>query len=44
MLVDVIVPGWVPFKDLGGANDVPGFVQAMTTPWDTTSRRSSAVI
>jgi glyoxylase-like metal-dependent hydrolase (beta-lactamase superfamily II) len=28
MVVDVIFPGWVPFKDLALAEDVPGFIQA----------------
>jgi glyoxylase-like metal-dependent hydrolase (beta-lactamase superfamily II) len=28
VLVDVIVPGWVPFQRLGVATDVPGFLQA----------------
>jgi hypothetical protein len=28
MLVDVIVPGWVPFTRLGVATDVPGFLHA----------------
>jgi len=28
MLVDVIFPGWVPFKDLALAEDIPGFIQA----------------
>lgn len=28
MLVDVIFPGWVPFKYLAVAEDVPGFVEA----------------
>jgi glyoxylase-like metal-dependent hydrolase (beta-lactamase superfamily II) len=28
MLVDVIFPGWVPFKDLALAEDIPGFIEA----------------
>jgi glyoxylase-like metal-dependent hydrolase (beta-lactamase superfamily II) len=28
MLVDVIFPGWVPFKDLAVAEDVPAFIAA----------------
>lgn len=28
MLVDVIFPGWVPFKDLAISASVPGFIQA----------------
>lgn len=28
MLVDIIFPGWVPFKDLAIAASVPGFIQA----------------
>ena len=32
VLVDVVVPGWVPFKSLGVASDVPGFIQAHDPP------------
>ena len=28
MLVDVIFPGWVPFKSLALAEDIPGFIKA----------------
>jgi hypothetical protein len=28
MLVDVVVPGWVPFHALGGATDVAGYLDA----------------
>jgi glyoxylase-like metal-dependent hydrolase (beta-lactamase superfamily II) len=28
MLIDVIYPGWMPYKNLGVAIDVPGFVEA----------------
>jgi glyoxylase-like metal-dependent hydrolase (beta-lactamase superfamily II) len=28
MLIDVIYPGWMPYKNLGVAVDVPGFVEA----------------
>jgi glyoxylase-like metal-dependent hydrolase (beta-lactamase superfamily II) len=28
MVVDIVFPGWVPFADLGLAEDVPGFVAA----------------
>ena len=28
MLVDVIFPGWVPFKNLALAQDIPGYVEA----------------
>lgn len=28
MLVDVIFPGWVPFKNLALAEDIPGFIKA----------------
>jgi len=28
MLVDVIYPGWMPYKNLGIAEDVPGYTQA----------------
>jgi glyoxylase-like metal-dependent hydrolase (beta-lactamase superfamily II) len=39
MLVDVIFPGWVPFKNLALAEDIPGFIQAhdevLTFDFDT---------
>ena len=39
MLVDVVVPGWVPFHALGGATDVAGYLDAHDTalsyPFDT---------
>ncbi len=28
MLVDIVYPGWVPFKNLGLADDVPGYIKA----------------
>lgn len=28
MMIDIIWPGWVPFTQLGYAEDVPGFIQA----------------
>lgn len=28
MLVDVVYPGWMPYKNLGIAEDVPGYMQA----------------
>ena len=28
MVVDVVYPGWVPFKNLAGAEDIPGFIKA----------------
>lgn len=28
MLIDVVYPGWMPYKNLGVAVDVPGFVEA----------------
>ena len=28
MLVDVVFPGWVPFKDLALAEDLPGYIKA----------------
>jgi glyoxylase-like metal-dependent hydrolase (beta-lactamase superfamily II) len=28
MLVDVVYPGWIPYKNLGIAEDVPGYIQA----------------
>jgi glyoxylase-like metal-dependent hydrolase (beta-lactamase superfamily II) len=31
MLVDVVVPGWVPFHALGGATDVAGYLDAHET-------------
>jgi glyoxylase-like metal-dependent hydrolase (beta-lactamase superfamily II) len=31
MLVDVVVPGWVPFHALGGATDVAGYLDAHST-------------
>ncbi len=34
MLVDVIVPGWVPFHALGGATDVRGYLDAHDTTLD----------
>ena len=39
MLVDVIYPGWVPFKDLAVSEDIPGWVQAhdqaLSYPFET---------
>jgi glyoxylase-like metal-dependent hydrolase (beta-lactamase superfamily II) len=39
MLVDIIFPGWVPFKNLAIAEDVPGFIkahdQALSYDFDT---------
>ena len=39
MLVDVIFPGWVPFKNLAVSQDIPGWLQAqeiaMRYPWST---------
>ena len=39
MLVDIVFPGWVPFKELAIAEDVPGFIsahdQALDYPFDT---------
>jgi hypothetical protein len=38
MLVDVVFPGWVPFRDLAIAEDVPGYIkaheQALSYPFD----------
>jgi glyoxylase-like metal-dependent hydrolase (beta-lactamase superfamily II) len=28
MLVDVVYPGWIPYKNLGVAEDIPGYIQA----------------
>ncbi len=39
MVVDLIFPGWVPFKNLSEAQDVPGWIAAhdlvLATPWQT---------
>jgi glyoxylase-like metal-dependent hydrolase (beta-lactamase superfamily II) len=39
MVVDVIYPGWVPFKNLAVSQDIPGWTQAhaiaMSYPWTT---------
>src|SRR5215831_5936873 len=39
MLVDVVYPGWMPYKNLGIAEDVPGYIQAhydaLTYDFDT---------
>ena len=39
MVVDVIFPGWVPFKSLALAQDIPGWIGAqqvaMNYPWTT---------
>ena len=39
MVVDVLYPGWVPFKNLGVSQDVPGWIAAhdiaMRYPWTT---------
>lgn len=39
MLVDVIFPGWAPFKSLAVSQDIPGWLQAqeiaMRYPWTT---------
>ena len=39
MVVDIVFPGWVPFKDLAIAEDVPDFIksheQALSYPFDT---------
>lgn len=31
MVVDIVFPGWVPFADLGVAEDIPGFIAAYDT-------------
>src|SRR5260221_9221663 len=41
MLVDVVVPGWVPFHALGGATDVAGYLDAHDTALSTRSTRWS---
>jgi glyoxylase-like metal-dependent hydrolase (beta-lactamase superfamily II) len=39
MVVDVIFPGWAPFKNLAESQDVPGWIAAhdavLATPWRT---------
>jgi len=39
MLVDVLYPGWVPFKNLAVSQDIPGWIKAhdiaMRYPWET---------
>jgi glyoxylase-like metal-dependent hydrolase (beta-lactamase superfamily II) len=39
MLVDVVYPGWVPFKELAVSQDIPGWIKAHDTalsyPWRT---------
>jgi glyoxylase-like metal-dependent hydrolase (beta-lactamase superfamily II) len=39
MVVDVIFPGWAPFKDLAESQDIPGWLSAHETvldyPWTT---------
>jgi hypothetical protein len=39
MAVDVIYPGWVPFKNLAVSQDIPGWIAAqdvaMSYPWRT---------
>ena len=39
MVVDMIFPGWVPFKSLAVAQDIPGWIRAqdvaMSYPWTT---------
>jgi glyoxylase-like metal-dependent hydrolase (beta-lactamase superfamily II) len=39
MVVDVIFPGWVPFKNFAESSDVPGWIAAhdlvLATPWHT---------
>ena len=39
MVVDVIFPGWVPFKNLAESQDIPGWIAAhdlvLATPWHT---------
>lgn len=39
MVVDVIFPGWVPFRNLAVSQDIPGWVAAhdavLATPWRT---------
>ncbi len=39
MVVDVIFPGWVPFKNLAESQDIPDWIRAhdvlLATPWQT---------
>lgn len=39
MLIDVLFPGWAPFKGLGASQDIPGWIKAhdiaMDYPWKT---------
>jgi len=39
LVVDVLFPGWVPFKGLAVSQDIPGWVHAqdvaMDYPWQT---------
>ena len=39
MVVDVVFPGWIPFKGLAVSQDIPGWVHAqdvaMSSPWQT---------
>ncbi|WP_432841034.1 MBL fold metallo-hydrolase [Dactylosporangium sp. CA-092794] len=39
MVVDVVFPGWAPFKNLAETQDVPGWIAAhdavLATPWQT---------
>jgi len=39
MVVDVIFPGWVPFKNLGASQDIPDWIRgqhiALSFPWQT---------
>src|SRR5260221_7264992 len=39
MVVDILFPGWVPFKSLAIAQDIPGWIRAqnvaMSYPWTT---------
>ena len=39
MVVDVVFPGWVPFKNLAESQDIPGWIAAhdavLATPWQT---------
>ena len=39
MLVDVVFPGWVPFRNLSGAEDIPGYFKAIEQVLDYPFRR-----
>jgi hypothetical protein len=49
MLVDIVLPGWVPFYGINLSEDVPGYMDAPATAWrpadgDQKPRRSLTMI